>query len=194
MAGRLIYSVTCSLDGYVNDESGGFGWAVPDAEVHSFINASMRPVGTFLYGRRLYETMKPWQSDELIDGEPDYVQEFAGIWRAAQKIVYSRTLAAASTPATRLEHDVDTDAIARLKQDASADLTIGGPTLAAHAVAAGLVDEVQLVVAPEIVGGGTGVWPRGVRIGLDLVEERRFESGFVFLRYRADSTPRASID
>jgi len=182
--GRLIYAAIASLDGYTADADGRFDWAAPDVEVHGFVNDLERPVGTYLYGRRMYETMAAWETDpELAEGSA-ISRDFARIWRAADKIVYSTTLQSAGTERTRLERFFDAESVRRLKESTDADLTIGGPTLAAHAIRAGLVDEWQLFVTPIIVGGGLGWLPDGVRVGLDLVDHRRFAGGTTFLRYR----------
>jgi dihydrofolate reductase len=181
----LIYLAVMSLDGYVEDEEGGFGWAAPDEEVHAFVNALMRPVGTYLYGRRMYETMAWWEDPAHVDGEPRVIQEFAEVWRAADKVVYSRTLETVATAKTRIERELDPDAVRRLKERAERDLAIGGAELAGHAIRAGLVDEYQLFLAPVVVGGGKRALPDGARVGLELLEERRFGSGMVYLRYRA---------
>jgi dihydrofolate reductase len=180
---RLIYSAIASLDGYVADEAGNFDWAAPDEEVHRFVNDLERPVGTYLYGRRMYETMRSW---EVLDfsGAPLFVQDFAEIWRAADKVVYSTTLEALSTARTRHERAFDPDAVGRMKAQAGRDLSVGGPELAAQAIIAGLVDEYQLFVAPAVVGGGKRWLPDHIRLDLELLDERRFESGVVFLRYR----------
>jgi dihydrofolate reductase len=180
---RLIYSAIASLDGYVADEVGNFDWAAPDEDVHRFVNDLERPVGTYLYGRRMYETMLSW---EVLDfsGAPPFVQDFAEIWRAADKVVYSTTLEAVSSARTRLERAFDPEAVGRMKAQAGRDLSIGGPELAAQAIGAGLVDEYQLFVAAAVVGGGKRWLPDHLRLSLELLDERRFESGVVFLRYR----------
>jgi dihydrofolate reductase len=183
---KLIYSVIESLDGYIADEDGNFDWAEPDEEVHTFVNDLERPVGTYLYGRRMYEVMKVWETLDVA-GEPRFVQDFAAIWREADKIVYSRTLEAASSAKTRIERDFDPEAVRQLKASASTDITIGGPGLAAEAIRAGLVDELHLLVAPVVVGGGTPSLPDGVRLHLELLNERRFGNGMVFLRYRTET-------
>ena len=180
---ELIYSALASLDGYVADEGGKFDWAAPDEEVHAFVNDLSRGVGTFLLGRRMYEVLSAWETIELA-GEPSVIRDFAGIWRSADKVVYSRTLGTVSTARTRLERDFDPDAVRELKTSAERDLGISGPELAAHAFTAGLVDECQLFLSPIVVGGGTRSLPDGVRLELDLVDERRFGNGTVFLRYR----------
>jgi dihydrofolate reductase len=177
---KLIYSTLASLDGYIEDADGKFGWAAPDEEVHAFVNELERPIGTYLYGRRMYEVMTFWETAD--DQEPVMV-DYAGIWRAAQKVVYSRTLHDVATPRTRLEREFDTEAVRRLKAEAPHDLSIGGPGIAAHALAAGLVDEYHLFLSPVAVGGGKRALPEGVRLDLHLLAERRFENGTVYLRY-----------
>ncbi|MCV2491593.1 dihydrofolate reductase family protein [Geodermatophilus sp. YIM 151500] len=181
--GALVYSVICSLDGYVADEHGSFDWAEPDPEVHRFLNDLIRPIGTHLYGRRTYEVMLAWETLPL-DDEPPHMRDFAELWLAADKVVYSRTLDRVRSARTRLEREFDPDAVRTLKEAASADLVIGGPVLAAHALGAGLVDEHQFFVVPVVVGGGLRALPDGVRFDLRLVDERRFTDGTVFLRYR----------
>jgi dihydrofolate reductase len=183
--GKLIYSAIQSLDGYIEDESGSFDWAEPDEETHAFVNDLERSVGTYLLGRRMYEMMSYWESIELA-GQPPYIQDFAAIWQAAEKIVYSRTLEAASTARTRIERDFEPEAIQQLKAAAERDLDVGGPELAAHAFEAGLVDEVRLFVAPVVVGGGKRALPDNIRLSLELVDERRFGSGMVHVRYRTN--------
>jgi dihydrofolate reductase len=180
--GRLVYSAIASLDGYVADESGGFGWAAPDEEVHAFVNDLERPVDTHLYGRRTYEVMTAWETMDVTQ-EPAVMRDFAAIWRAADKVVYSRTLAAVSTARTRLEREFDADEVRRLKE-AGSDLSIGGPGLAGEALRARLVDECHLFLAPVLVGGGTRAFPDDVRLDLELLDERRFAAGFVHLHYR----------
>ncbi|MFD9904002.1 dihydrofolate reductase family protein [Streptomyces sp. NPDC059063] len=183
--GKLVYSTIASLDGYVADEAGDFSWAVPDEEVHTFINDAMRPYGTYLYGRRMYEMMAGWETEPPGPEQPSALRDFAEIWQAADKVVYSTTLERPGTARTRIERTFDPDAVRRLKADLGHDLAIGGPGLAAHALAAGLVDECQLYLAPSVVGGGKRVFPAGLRIGLDLLDERRFGNGMAYLRYRA---------
>jgi dihydrofolate reductase len=180
---RLIYSAIASLDGYTADASGGFEWAAPGADVHAFVNDLEREAGTYLYGRRMYETMAVWETIDVSD-EPPEMREYARIWRAAEKVVYSRTLAEARTPRTRIERAFDPDAVRRLKVTAGRDLTIGGPGLAAEALRAALVDEIQLFLVPAVVGGGTRALPDDLRLDLDLLAERRFGSGVVYLRYQ----------
>jgi len=186
---RLIYSAITSLDGYVADEDGNFDWAVPDEEVHTFVNDLQRPVGTYLYGRRMYEVMVAWENaDTLADQQPFWweaavTQDFAQIWQAADKIVYSTTLETVSSARTRIERAFDPEAVRRMKA-AGRDLSVGGPGLAAQALKAGLVDECHLFVAPMVVGGGTQSLPDNVRLKLELLDERRFGNGMVHLRYR----------
>jgi dihydrofolate reductase len=181
---RLIYSAITSLDGYVADENGKFDWAEPDEEVHTFINELERPVGTYLYGRRLYEVMAGWETEPGLADQRPAMRDFAEIWRAADKIVYSKTLEAASTARTRIEREFDPDAVKQLKAAAGRDITVGGPGLAAQAFEAGLVDELHLFVAPIVVGGGKQSLPDNVRLELELLDERRFGRGMVHLRYR----------
>jgi dihydrofolate reductase len=182
--GRLVYSSIASLDGYVADADGAFGWAVPDAEVHAFVNELERPVGTYLYGRRMYEVMAGWETVRADgDGAP-VTRDFAAIWQAAEKIVYSSTLAEVAGPRTRIERAFDPAVVRELKAASPRDLTIGGPELAGHAFAAGLVDECHLIVAPVVVGAGTPSLPRAVRLELELLDERCFGNGMVHLHYR----------
>jgi dihydrofolate reductase len=181
---KLIYSALASLDGYVADEHGRFDWAAPDAEVHAFVNDLERPVGTHLYGRRLYEVMAAWETLDTAD-EPPQMRDFAEIWQAADKVVYSRTLKAVSTARTRIEREFDPEAVRRLKAVAERDLVIGGPELAGQAIAAGLVDEYHLFLAPILVGAGKQALPDGVRLELELLDEHRFGNGMVYLRYRS---------
>jgi dihydrofolate reductase len=180
---KLVYSAIASLDGYVADADGNFDWAAPGEEVHAFVNDLERPIGTYLYGRRMYEVMAVWQTLS-VDDEPPVMRDFAELWRAADKIVYSRTLDDVATPKTRLEREFDPEAVRRLKDTAASDLGVGGPGLAAQAFAAGLVDEIGLFLTPVIVGGGTRALPDGVRVDLELLDERRFTSGVVYAHYR----------
>jgi dihydrofolate reductase len=180
--GELIYFAIQSLDGYIEDAQGKFDWGEPDEEVHTFVNDLERPVGTYLYGRRLYDVMTVWET-VAPERQPRYIQDFAELWRAADKVVYSRTLEAPSTAKTQLERDFDPDSVRRMKTEAARDLVVGGPELAAHAFQAGLVDQLHLVVVPVVVGGGKPSLPDGVRLELELVDERRFGNGTVFLRY-----------
>jgi dihydrofolate reductase len=181
---RLIYLALASLDGYIEDPDGNFDWAAPDEEVHRFINELERAAGTGLYGRRMYETMSVWDSDDFLDGAPPHISEYAEIWRAADKIVYSKTLQAVSTRRTRLEREFDPEAVRQLKAAAERDLSIGGPALAARAFHAGLIDECHLFLAPVSVGGGKPALPQGLRLELELLDQRRFAGGMVYLRYR----------
>jgi dihydrofolate reductase len=181
---KLIYSAIASLDGYIADEDGSFDWAVPDEEVHAFINDLVRPVGTYLYGRRMYEMMVVWENDPSIAEQSPLLRDFAEIWRAADKVVYSRTLEAVPTSKTRMERDFDPETVRRLKASTGRDLTVSGPDLATHAFRAGLVDECDLFLAPVVVGGGKRALPEGVRVGLELLDERRFGNGMVYLRHR----------
>ncbi|SDS06020.1 dihydrofolate reductase family protein [Actinopolymorpha singaporensis] len=179
---RLIYSALASLDGYVEDADGGFEWAAPDEQVHAFVNELERPIGTYLYGRRMYETMVYWETVD-VGRQPAVAQDFTKIWQAADKIVYSRTLESVSSARTRIEHDFDVSAIERLKESAARDISIGGADLARQAIAAGLVDECHLFLNPVIVGGGKPALPGGVRVPLRLLDEHRFGSGVVHLHY-----------
>jgi dihydrofolate reductase len=182
---NLVYSVIASLDGYIEDASGRFDWAQPDEEVHSFVNDLTRPVGTHLLGRRMYETMVYWEDLQDLADQPRYAQDFATIWQSADKIVYSRTLQTVETARTQLEHDFDPEAVGRLKAAATRDISVGGAELASRAIEAGLVDVYQLLLVPVLVGGGKRALPDdNVRANLQLVEERRFGNGTVFLGYR----------
>src|SRR6266550_1041997 len=181
---KVIYSAITSLDGYVADEAGKFDWAEPDEEVHRLVNDLERPVGTYLYGRRMYEVMAYWETAHALPDQPPFVRDFAEIWQGADKIVYSKTLEAAATARTRIERDFDPETVRQLKASAERDITVGGPDLAAQAFRAGLVDELQLFVAPVMVGGGKRSLPDHVRLRLELLDERRFGSGVVYLRYR----------
>jgi dihydrofolate reductase len=178
---KLIYSAIASLDGYVADEAGEFDWAAPDEEVHAFVNDLERPAGTYLYGRRMYEVMAAWETMPLA-GQPPAMRDFAEIWRAADKIVYSRTLEAAASERTRIEREFDPDSVRRLKATAGRDLSVGGPELAGQTLEAGLVDELHLFLVPVVVGGGKRALPDGVRLELELLDERRFGNGTVYLR------------
>lgn len=182
---KLIYTTISSLDGYVADERGNFDWAEPDEEVHRFVNDLERSHGTYLYGRRLYEVMAVWDNPETFAPWPAFAQDFAALWRAADKVVYSTTLASVQTGRTRLERTFDPEAVRLMKAAAERDLTIGGPTLAAQAIRAGLVEEFHQFVNPVVVGGGTRFLPDGVRLDLELLDERRFGNGVVHLHYRA---------
>jgi dihydrofolate reductase len=182
---KLIYAAITSLDGYIEDEDGKFDWAEPDGDVHAFVNELERPVGTYLYGRRLYETMVFWESPPDLADQPPVVQDFAKIWQAAEKIVYSRTLQTVTSDKTRIEREFDPEAVRELKATAGADITVGGAELAAQAIEAGLVDEYQLFLVPVVVGGGKRSLPNNdVRVNLELLDERRFRNGTVYVRYR----------
>ena len=181
---RLIYAALASLDGYTADRGGSFDWAAPDEEVHAFVNDLERGIGTYLYGRRMYETMRVWETMDVAD-EPVAMGDYAELWRAADKVVYSATLDAPTTSRTQLVREFDPEEVRALKDRATADLGIGGPTLAASAFRAGLVDDIHLILSPVIVGGGTRALPDDVRLDLELVDERRFSGGSVHLHYRA---------
>jgi dihydrofolate reductase len=181
---HLIYSAMTSLDGYIEDREGTFDWAAPDEEVHRFINDLETAAGTYLFGRRMYETMMVWETDPSFTADSPLLQDYAQIWQAADKIVYSRTLETVSTRRTRIERTFDPEAIQQLKETSEHDISIGGPELAAHAFRAGLIDECHLFLAPIIVGGGKPSLPGNVRLELELMEERAFGSGMVFLHYR----------
>jgi dihydrofolate reductase len=184
---KLIYSAIASLDGYVEDEHGQFGWARPDEEVHAFVNDLERSIGTYLYGRRMYETMVFWETVST-SGEPEAFRDYAELWRAADKVVFSRTLDTAPSARTRIERELDPDAIRALKGSSPADISIGGSELAGQALAAGLIDELHLVLFPIIVGGGKPALPGRVRANLELIDQRRFQSGVAHIAYRI-STP-----
>jgi dihydrofolate reductase len=181
---KLIYSAITSLDGYVEDVHGRFGWAKPDAEVHAFVNELERPIGTYLYGRRMYETMVWWETIDTGPAQDAQARDYAELWRAADKIVYSRTLDGVSSARTRIEREFDPDAIRALKRTAAADITVGGSELAGQALAAGLVDELRLLLNPVIVGGGKTALPHPVGAELELIGERRFQGGVVHVGYR----------
>jgi dihydrofolate reductase len=181
---KLIYSAIASLDGYVADEEGNFDWSAPDEEVHGFVNELERPIGTYLYGRRMYEVMAYWETADAMTDVPPFVHEFAEIWQAADKVVYSKTLETMSSPRTRIERDFVPEVIRQLKVTAARDITVGGPELAAQAIEAELVDELQLFVTPNVVGGGKRALPKGVRVTLELLDERHFGNGVVYLHYR----------
>jgi dihydrofolate reductase len=183
---KLIYSAFGSLDGYFEDADGRFDWAAPDEDVHAFANDLERPIGTHLYGRRMYETMTFWETAPT-DGEPAVFADYAEGWRAAEKIVYSRTLQTPSSAKTRIERAFDPDAVRQLKLSAKSDLSVGGGDLAGQAIRAGLVDECHLFVCPIVVGGGKRTLPDDVRAQLELLDERRFENGFVHLHYRVSA-------
>jgi len=181
---RLIYFTIQSLDGFIEDADGHFGWAEPDEEVHQLANDLFRPVGTYLYGRRMYETMAAWETEPALATATPVTSDFAQIWQAADKVVYSTTLDRPVTARTRIERSFDPDAVRDLKASADRDLGIGGADLAAQALRAGLVDELDIVLAPAVVGGGKRAIPDGVRLGLELVDQRRFPGGMAYLSYR----------
>jgi dihydrofolate reductase len=180
---ELIYTALASLDGYIEDAGGRFDWAQPDEEVHAFVNDLERPVATQLLGRRMYEVLSYWETVPL-DGQPAHIVDFAQIWRAADKLVYSKTLEAATTARTRVERDFDPEAVRQLKASADGHLSVGGPALAAHAFEAGLVDEIHLFLSPVLVGSGKHALPERARLTLELLDERRFGNGTVYLRHR----------
>jgi dihydrofolate reductase len=182
--GRLVYSMFQSLDGYVADAAGEFGWAEPDESVHAFANELQRSIGTNLLGRRMYEVMSAWETLGTSGDEPVYIKEFGELWRANDNVVYSTTLDSVHTARTRIERAFEPDAIRRMKHEVAGDISIGGPTLAAHAITAGLVDEYQLFVVPVVVGGGTRCLPDGIRLDLQLVDQRRFDNGMLYVSYR----------
>jgi dihydrofolate reductase len=189
---KLISAAIASLDGYTEDAGGAFDWAAPSAEVHAFVNDLERPIGTYLYGRRMYETMVYWAtvptSGAADDASDDAIhQDYARIWQAADKVVYSTTLETPTTERTRVERTFDPDAVRQLKASAAHDISIGGPALAAEALRAGLVDELHLLLSPVVIGGGKAALPDGVRLALELLDERRFADGTVHLHYRVGS-------
>ena len=181
---RLLYMAIASLDGYVADKAGSYDWAMPDEEVFGFVNDFERPVGTYLYGRRLYQEMTGWETMGADPGLSPLMLDFARIWQAADKVVYSRSLENVSTDRTRLERDFDPGSVRELKARSERDITVGGSELAAEAIRAGLVDEIHMIISPVLVGGGKQALPGGVRLRLELLNERRFGSGVVHLRYR----------
>jgi dihydrofolate reductase len=183
----VIYSPILSLDGYVADEQGHWDWATPDEEVHAFVNDLERPVKTYLLGRRMYEVMQWWENPPGLADEPPVIQDFASMWRSADKIVYSRSLEKASTARTRVERDFDPEAVRRMKAQAASDISVGGAHLAAEAMRAGLVDELHLIVYPVVVGGGNRALQDGVRLDLEMVDTRRFGGGAIYLHYRVKS-------
>jgi dihydrofolate reductase len=184
MTAKLIYTAISSLDGYVADAEGNFEWSAPDEEVHRFVNDLERPIGTHLYGRRLYEVMRYWETAPTGDGELSAEQDYAQIWQAADKIIYSTTLKSPATARTRIEREFDPQAIEQIKAAAARDIALGGPTLAAQALKLGLVDECHFFLCPVVVGGGLPALPNGVRVGLELLDEDRFGNGTVHLHYR----------
>jgi dihydrofolate reductase len=181
--GKLIYAANVSLDGFLEDETGAFDWSEPDEAVHAFWNEHERQIGTSLYGRRMYETMRVWEDDDWLTDQPSVVREYAGIWRDADKVVYSTSLAEVSTARTRIERQFEPEAVRRLKEASGSDLSIGGAGIAAEAFRHALVDECVLLLCPVLVGGGKPALPRGIRLDLDLLDHRRFDSGVVYVRY-----------
>ena len=181
---KLVYSAITSLDGYIEDESGKFDWAAPDEEVHAFANDMERAIGTHLYGRRMYETMVFWETAHTAPGQSPIMLDYAQVWQAADKVVYSTTLESVSNARTRIERSFDPEAVRAMKASASQDISIGGPELAAHAIRAGLVDELHLFLNPVLVGGGKPWLPSGVRVDLELLGEHRFSSGVVHLHHK----------
>ena len=181
---KLIYSAITSLDGYTADENGDFDWSAPDEEVHTFVNDLERPIGTYLYGRRMYDVMVAWETMHTQPDQTPATRDYTQIWQAADKVVYSRTLESTSSARTRIERDLGPDAIRQLLAEADSDVSIGGPGIAAQAIAAGLVDEYHFLVSPVVVGAGTAALPDNVRLELELVSERRFGNGVVHLHYR----------
>jgi dihydrofolate reductase len=180
---KLIYSAITSLDGYVADEDGNFDWAAPDEELHTFVNDLERPIGTYLYGRRMYEVMVFWETAHTVAKPPPFMLDYTQIWQAADKVVYSKTLERVSSAKTRIERSFDPEAVRQMKASAGRDISVGGPELAGHAIKAGLIDECHLFVTPIIVGGGNHYLPNDVRLKLELLDERRFRSGVVQLHY-----------
>jgi dihydrofolate reductase len=181
---KLIYSAITSLDGYMADEDGNFDWAEPDEEVHTFVNELERSVGTYLYGRRMYEVMVYWETAHTVADQPPFIQDFAQIWQAADKIVYSHSLEKDSSARTRIERDFEPEAVRQMKAEAERDISVGGADLAAQAIRAGLVDEYHLFLSPIMVGGGKQSLPDNVRVRLELLDERRFGNGVAYLSYR----------
>jgi len=181
---RLIYVANVSLDGYIEDENGSFGWTAPDDELLAFITDLLRPVGTHLYGRRLYETMAVWETDPTLSTASQLMADFGNVWQGADKVVYSTTLDTVSTARTRLERNFDPDSVRDMKATATTDLTVGGAQLAAHALKATLVDECHLIIHPVLIGGGKPALPRGTRIHLELLDDRRLSNGVMYIRYR----------
>jgi dihydrofolate reductase len=183
---KLVYSTIASVDGYVEDASGGFDWAAPDEEVHAFVNDLERPIGTYLYGRRMYETMVFWETAGLADDDPEVIRDFGSLWRGADKIVFSKTPLSVTTARTRIDRDFRPGSIRRLKQSGDADLSVGGAELAGKALAAGLVDEIQLFLVPVIVGGGKRALPANVQARLRLIGTRGFASGVVYAHFAVE--------
>ena len=181
---KLIYVANVSLDDYIEDAHGSFEWTAPNDEVFTFITDLVRPAGTYLYGRRLYETMAVWETDPTLAAQSELMADFADVWQAADKVLYSTTLDAVSTAKTRLEHNFDPASVRDMKASATSDLTVGGPHLTAHALKAGLVDECHLFIRPVLVGGGKPALPSDTRADLELLDDRRLGNDVVYLRYR----------
>lgn len=181
--GKLIYAANVSLDGFLEDESGAFDWSVPDEEVHAFWNEHERHIGTSLYGRRMYDTMRVWERDDWLTNQPAVVREYAGIWRDTDKVVYSASLTNVSTARTRIERQFEPEAVRRLKETSGSDVSIGGAEIAGEAFRHGLVDECVLLLSPVVVGGGKTALPRGIRLDLQLLDQRRFGNGVVYVRH-----------
>jgi dihydrofolate reductase len=181
---KLIYTAISSLDGYVADSDGNFDWSAPDEDVHRFVNDLERSNGTYLYGRRMYEVMRYWETAPTGNGELSAAEDYARIWQAADKIVYSTSLRQISSARTRLEREFDPQAVQDMKATAARDITVSGPTLAAQALKSGLIDECHFFLTPVVVGGGTSALPDNVRLQLELLDERRFGNGVVHLHYR----------
>jgi dihydrofolate reductase len=181
---KLIYVSNVSLDGYIEDDRGRFDWTPPDDEYFAFITDLVRPVGTYLYGRRLYDTMAPWETDPTLAAQSELTADFADVWQAADKVVYSTTLDTVSTAKTRLEHDFDPASVRDMKSSATSDLTVGGADLAAHALKAGLVDECHLFIHPVLLGGGKPALPSDTRAALELLDDHAIGNGVVYLRHR----------
>ena len=191
---KLIYSAIASLDGYVADQAGNFDWAAPDEAVHAFVNGLERPIGTHLYGRRMYEVMVYWETAHRVADQSPVERDFTEIWQATDKIVFSRSLETVSSSRTRIERVLDPEAIKRLKVNARGDIAVGGPDLAGQAIRAGLVDEYQLFLAPVVVGEGTAWFPHDVQVKLELLDQRRFDNGVVYLRYRSEASASSAAD
>lgn len=188
--GKLIYAANTSLDGFLEDENGLFDWSVPDKEVHAFWNEHERHIGTALYGRRMYETMRVWEEDDWLTDEPAVVRDYAQIWRGTDKIVYSTSLSDVSTARTRMERRFEPETVQQLKETSDSDISIGGPGIAAEAFRYGLVDECVLVLHPVLVGGGKPALPRGIRLNLELVDHRQFDNGVIYVRHAVRKTNR----
>ncbi|MEO6791641.1 MAG: dihydrofolate reductase family protein [Ornithinibacter sp.] len=187
--GKLIYAANISLDGFLEDETGSFDWSVPDEDVHAFWNEHERNIGTSLYGRRMYDTMRVWENDDWLSNEPQVVREYAEIWRDTDKIVYSSSLTDVSTARTKIERQFDPEKVRQLKETSGSDLSIGGAEIAAEAFRHRLVDECVLMLCPVLVGGGKPALPRGVQLSLELLEHRRFDNGVIYVRHAVQHLP-----